>query len=274
MDGYLVSGIQQVGVGVRDLAAGLPLVPPASSAWTSPFSGRGGGGTDAALHGRRSPSRARRCWRSTCRAAAGWRSGSTAGARRWPRSSYRPAGGPGDLRARLKARDVRAGPRPLAGEGAWSCWGRSEPDPAGEPGFFVRDPFGNIFQVVAGDGWFARPARGLADRGGERRDDRRDSAGARPGAVPGHPGLRPAGVRPAGSVPRPGRTAGREAARAAGPAGPHRGRGGGPSANCWAPAAWSWCRPWSASREGSSPAASGGTWVSSTCASTCGAWRH
>jgi catechol 2,3-dioxygenase-like lactoylglutathione lyase family enzyme len=162
MDGYLVSGIQQVGVGVSDLEKAwrwyrrhLGLDIPVfrddgEAALMLPYTGgqpqarkavlavnlQGGGGLEV--------------WQYTKRA---------------PRAAEFTAQ-PGDLgifAPRLKARDVSAAYSRFRAEGL-ELLGPVEADPSGEPGFFVRDPFGNTFQVVAGDGWFQR--RGAPLTGG------------------------------------------------------------------------------------------------------------
>jgi catechol 2,3-dioxygenase-like lactoylglutathione lyase family enzyme len=50
--------------------------------------------------------------------------------------------------------------------GGGELLGPVQTDPAGEPEFFARDPYGNIFQVVAGDGWFARGRLNASATGG------------------------------------------------------------------------------------------------------------
>jgi catechol 2,3-dioxygenase-like lactoylglutathione lyase family enzyme len=164
MDGYLVSGIQQVGVGVRELEQAwrwyrrhLGLDIPVfrddgEAALMLPYTGglpqarkavlalnlQGGGGLEVWQYAKRAPLAAEFILE------------------------------PGDLgvfAARLKARDVRRAHARFQAEGL-ELLGPVEPDPVGEPGFFVRDPFGNIFQVVAGDGWFQRGRRGASPTGG------------------------------------------------------------------------------------------------------------
>jgi catechol 2,3-dioxygenase-like lactoylglutathione lyase family enzyme len=88
-------------------------------------------------------------------------------ARREPQAA-RFAAEPGDLgilAARIKARDVPAAHARFCAEGL-ELLGPVERDPAGEPGFFVRDRSGNTFHVVTGDGWFQRRPRGAPPTGG------------------------------------------------------------------------------------------------------------
>jgi catechol 2,3-dioxygenase-like lactoylglutathione lyase family enzyme len=67
--------------------------------------------------------------------------------------------------ARIKARDVQKAYDYLDGTGEAELLGGIEADPAGTAHFFVRDPFGLIFQVIEGDGWFSNtkhPTGGVA----------------------------------------------------------------------------------------------------------------
>ena len=60
----------------------------------------------------------------------------------------------GIFSARIKARDVQKAFTVLRAADA-EILGGITADPAGSPCFFVRDPFGLIFQVTEGDGWFS-----------------------------------------------------------------------------------------------------------------------
>jgi len=65
---------------------------------------------------------------------------------------------PGDLgifAARIKARDVHRAFDFLKKEQA-ELLGGVATDPVGEAHFYIRDPFGLIFQVVGGNGWFSK----------------------------------------------------------------------------------------------------------------------
>jgi catechol 2,3-dioxygenase-like lactoylglutathione lyase family enzyme len=164
MDGYLVSGMQQIGVGVRNLeqawrwyrrhlgldipvfrddgeaALMLPYTggPPQARKAVLAVNLQGGGGLEVWQYARREPQ------------AAGF--------------SVQP-GDLGIFAPRLKARDVSAAYARFRAEGL-ELTGPVEADPAGEPGFFVRDPFGNFLQVVTGEGWFRRGPRGAPPTGG------------------------------------------------------------------------------------------------------------
>ncbi len=62
-------------------------------------------------------------------------------------------GDTGILAARIKADDPEAVSKRLSDSGAELLGGLSQ-DPAGVGGFFVRDPWNNLFQVVESDEWF------------------------------------------------------------------------------------------------------------------------
>jgi catechol 2,3-dioxygenase-like lactoylglutathione lyase family enzyme len=156
MSGYLVSGIQQIGVGVRDLEEAwrwyrryLGLDIPVfrddgEAALMLPYTGGVPQARKAVL-------------------AVNLQGGS--GLEIWQYTKRRPLAAefiiePGDLgifAARLKARNVREAYARFRDQGL-ELLGPVEADPAGEPGFFVRDPAGSIFQVVTGQEWFRRGA--------------------------------------------------------------------------------------------------------------------
>jgi catechol 2,3-dioxygenase-like lactoylglutathione lyase family enzyme len=151
---YLVCGIQQVGAGVADMAEAfrwyrrhfgldIPIFEDeGEAALMLPYTGgqpqarravlavnlQGGGGLEIWQYSRRKP---------------------------LPPAFDVQLGDLGILGARLKARDVHAAHAWMRAKGV-EVLGPVQPDPAGEPAFFARDPFGLVFQVVPGDGWFAR----------------------------------------------------------------------------------------------------------------------
>jgi len=154
MDGYLIGGIQQIGAGVpdlvrafrwyrRNLGMDVPVFEDeGEAALMLPYTGgkpqsrkavlavnlQGGGGLEIWQYTERSP--------------------------RPPEFEVQP-GDLGIYCARIKARDPRQAHAVLAVGGA-EVLGPVLPDPSGEPSFFLRDPFGLIFQVVRGDDWFSR----------------------------------------------------------------------------------------------------------------------
>jgi catechol 2,3-dioxygenase-like lactoylglutathione lyase family enzyme len=155
-DDYLVSGIQQIGIGVASLDDSFRWyrrsfgvdVPVFDDAGEAPFMARYTGGT---VQSRRAV------------LAMNLQGGS--GFEIWQYTSRRPSpleggariGDAGILATRIKARDVRAAWRFLKElDGATVTEVVS--DPIGSLHFFVRDPWGNIFDVVEGQDWFAKGA--------------------------------------------------------------------------------------------------------------------
>jgi catechol 2,3-dioxygenase-like lactoylglutathione lyase family enzyme len=154
MSGYLVSGIQQIGVGVRDLEQAwrwyrrnlgldIPVFRDEGvAALMLPYTGgvpqarkavlavnlQGGGGLEIWQYAQRRPLAA---------------------------EFTVELGDLGIFAARCKARNVREAYARFRERGL-ELLGPVEPDPAGEPGFFLRDPSGSIFQVVTGKEWFRR----------------------------------------------------------------------------------------------------------------------
>jgi catechol 2,3-dioxygenase-like lactoylglutathione lyase family enzyme len=59
----------------------------------------------------------------------------------------------GIFAARIKCRDVQAACHTFRKRGL-AVVAAPQPDPAGQEHFFVQDPYGNFFQVVAGKSWF------------------------------------------------------------------------------------------------------------------------
>lgn len=61
----------------------------------------------------------------------------------------------GILCARMKSVDVRGSYEFMKSKGL-NVIGELSKDPAGNEHFFVRDPYGNLFEVVKGEGWFGK----------------------------------------------------------------------------------------------------------------------
>jgi catechol 2,3-dioxygenase-like lactoylglutathione lyase family enzyme len=164
MSDYLVSGIQQIGVGVRDLEQAwrwyrrhLGLDIPVfrddgEAALMLPYTGGQPQARRAVLALNLQGGGALEVWQYT---------------KRSPLAAQFPVelGDLGIFAARLKARDVREAYARFQRDGLEPL-GPVELDPAGEPGFFVRDPAGNLFQVTGADGWFQRARRGAPPTGG------------------------------------------------------------------------------------------------------------
>ena len=150
---YIISGIQQVGIGVPDVDSAWAWyrrhfgmdVPVFRDAADAPLMTRYTGG---AVHAR------------DALLALNLQGG--AGMEIWQFTSRKPSapsfevrlGDLGLLAARIKARDVAAAWRRFDNDGL-DLLGQPIRDPAGRPHCFVRDPGGLLFDIVAGDGWFA-----------------------------------------------------------------------------------------------------------------------
>ncbi|MEZ4701133.1 MAG: VOC family protein [Rhodothermales bacterium] len=66
----------------------------------------------------------------------------------------------GIFAARIKSRDVAASHRQFVQAGL-DVMSPVQPDPAGRPHFFLRDPYGNVFDIVGSDTWFTKNNRHL-----------------------------------------------------------------------------------------------------------------
>jgi catechol 2,3-dioxygenase-like lactoylglutathione lyase family enzyme len=149
-----MSGMQQLGLGVADMAASFRWYGQTLGIDIAAF--RDEGVADLMLRYTKGRPRKRRAV-----LAVSIQGG--AGLEIWQaldRSVACPHVRPGDLGicwGTLKARDVQAAWRRLSVEPGRVCGGLV-PDPGGEPSFFLRDPAGNLLRVVAGTGWFARGA--------------------------------------------------------------------------------------------------------------------
>jgi catechol 2,3-dioxygenase-like lactoylglutathione lyase family enzyme len=154
-----IRGIQQVGIGVGHMAAAWTWyrryfgmdIPVFQEAAEAPLMSAYTGGT---VHSRNAT------------LAINLQGGG--GMEIWQFTSRTPAGpaGPialgdyGIFAARVKARDVAAAHRHFTEAGLDVCMPVSR-DPAGRPHFFVRDPFGNTFDIVTSDSWFAAARRSV-----------------------------------------------------------------------------------------------------------------
>jgi len=152
--GYLISGIQQIGLGVVDLEEAFRWcrrcfgmdIPVFDDAGEAPFMTRYTGGT---VHSRRAV------------LAMNLQGGS--GFEIWQFTSRPPQppqrepeiGDLGILAARIKARDLGRAHRYLR-DSQVEVLTDVQPDPIGGRHFFLRDPWGRLFQVVEGEDWFAR----------------------------------------------------------------------------------------------------------------------
>lgn len=152
--GYLVCGIQQVGIGVADLEESFRWyrrsfgmdVPVFDDAGEAPFMTRYTGGS---VHSRRAL------------LATNLQGGS--GFEIWQYTSRSPSAPPSEARvgdlgilaARIKARDVGRAHAFLKSRNV-ELLSEVVPDPIGGRHFFARDPWGRLFDIVEGQDWFAR----------------------------------------------------------------------------------------------------------------------
>ncbi len=163
MDEYIISGIQQVGAGVPDLDGAFRwyrknfgtdirvFEDDSEAAFMLPYTGgkprprhailaanlQGGGGLEI--------------WQSKGRETV-------------PPDFEVQLGDLGIFSARIKARDVQNAFRHMKGQGA-EILGDIAADPSGSRHFFVKDPYGLIFQVIETNGWFSKgkhPTGGVA----------------------------------------------------------------------------------------------------------------
>ena len=154
MNEFIISGIQQIGAGIPDLDTAFRwyrkklgfdirvFEDEGEAALMLPYTGgkprarhailalnlQGGGGLEV--------------WQSKSRKTE-------------PPDFQVQLGDLGIFSTRIKARDVQAAFNHLKTEEAQLLGGIST-DPQGAAHFFVRDPFGLIFQVVEGNGWFTK----------------------------------------------------------------------------------------------------------------------
>jgi catechol 2,3-dioxygenase-like lactoylglutathione lyase family enzyme len=154
MRGYVISGIQQIGTGIPDLTAAFGwyrknfgfdirvFEDEGEAALMLPYTGgkprarhailalnlQGGGGLEV--------------WQSK-------------GRKTEPPDFQVQLGDLGIFSVRIKARDLQAALAYLRKQNV-ELLGDVDADPSGGTHFFVRDPFGLVFQVIEGNGWFSK----------------------------------------------------------------------------------------------------------------------
>lgn len=151
---YLISGIQQVGIGVPDVESAWTWyrrhfgmdVPVFREAAPAPLMTRYTGGTvqtrDAVLALNLQGGGGMEIWQFTSRTPQ-------------PPSFDVQLGDLGLFATRIKAHNVPATCAGLQAAGV-TLLGEIGQDPAGGPHCFVRDPLGLVFNVVEGTGWFSK----------------------------------------------------------------------------------------------------------------------
>jgi len=163
MPEYVIGGIQQIGVGVPDAAEGFRWARRLLGLDIRVFEDRG-------VADRMLPYTGGRPRERYALLAVSLQGGG--GLEIWQYTQRRPQGPAfevqvGDLGLlcpRIKARSGAQAFEHLRGAGA-VVLGPPEPGPSGEISFFIRDLFGNLYQVVEAEGWFSRgrlPTGGVA----------------------------------------------------------------------------------------------------------------
>jgi catechol 2,3-dioxygenase-like lactoylglutathione lyase family enzyme len=153
-DEVIISGIQQVGIGVPDVQAAFKWYRQRLEMDVPVFSDAG----EAALMVRYTGGQAER---RHAILAINLNGGS--GLEIWQFTSRTPVGPPspvvlGDLGInvlRIKSADLAATRQNLLDNGA-DVLTEITPDPAGNPHFLLRDPYANLIQVVPGESWYRR----------------------------------------------------------------------------------------------------------------------
>jgi len=151
--GYAISGIQQIGIGVTDLQEAFRWcrrsfgvdIPVFDDAGEARLMTRYTGGQ---VHSRRAVLAMSR------QGGSGFEIWQYASRTPLPLEPQARVGDLGILVARIKARDVHRARAFLAGRGA-DLLTEVVPDPIGAHHFYLRDPWGLIFEVVEGRDWFA-----------------------------------------------------------------------------------------------------------------------
>lgn len=155
-DPAIISGIQQVGIGVLDVQEAFRWYRRNLGLDVPIFDDQGEARLMACYNGGKVP-------RRHAILAANLHGGSAAeiwqhvGRAPLPPASPPRIGDLGILAARLKSRDLDRSHRWLAERGA-RILAPPAPGPAGKPHFFFNDPFGNLFEVSESEDWFTAPS--------------------------------------------------------------------------------------------------------------------
>jgi catechol 2,3-dioxygenase-like lactoylglutathione lyase family enzyme len=151
---YLISGIQQVGIGVPDVDTAwawyrkhfgmdVPVFREAADApLMTRYTGNAVQSRDALLALNLQGGGGMEVWQFTSRTPQ-------------PPSFYIHLGDLGLYAPRIKAHDVEAIHQRFQQAGL-KVLGEVDRDPAGKSHFYVRDPLGLVFDIVEGDAWFAK----------------------------------------------------------------------------------------------------------------------
>ena len=152
MNKPVISGIQQIGIGIPDVHAAfkwyrqnfgmdIPVFEEAAEAnLMLPYTGGKGHSRHAILALNMKGGGGFEIWQYTSRVPV-------------PVSFEIQLGDIGHFVTRMKSSDVKGSYEFLKSKGA-DLLGEVHNSPDGNPTFFVRDPWGNIFQIVPGNDWF------------------------------------------------------------------------------------------------------------------------
>lgn len=151
---YNISGIQQVGIGIpnvheafkwyrRNFGMDVKIFEEAAEAnLMLPYTGGKGHSRHAILAVNMKGGGGFEIWQYTSRTPQ-------------PPAFDIQIGDLGILCARMKSTDVRGSYEYMKSKGLHVI-GELSKDPAGSDHFFVRDPYGNLFEIVSGEGWFGK----------------------------------------------------------------------------------------------------------------------
>ena len=154
MDKVILSGIQQIGIGVTDVHAAFKWYRQHFGMDIPVFDDAGEAGLMVRYTGGM-PQVRRAILAINLQGGSGFEIWQFTDRTPQPPSFSPALGDIGIFLARVKSRDVEQTYRAFQYDGV-ELLGEVNESPAGERHFFLRDPFGNIFQVVESDEWFAR----------------------------------------------------------------------------------------------------------------------
>ena len=154
MKEYIVSGIQQIGAGIPDLSGAFRWYRNKLGFEIRVFEDDGEAALMLTYTGGK-PRARHAVLALNLQGGGGLEVWQSKGRKTEPPGFRVQLGDLGIFLTRIKARDVRAAFTYLREEEVQLLGGVAS-DPSGASHFFVKDPFGLIFQVIEGNGWFAK----------------------------------------------------------------------------------------------------------------------
>ena len=154
MDKVILSGIQQIGIGVSDIHTAFKWYRHNFGMDVPVFDDAGEAGLMSCYTGGK-PQVRRAILAINLHGGSGFEIWQFTGRTPQPPSFSPVLGDLGIFLARVKSRNIEKTYRDFQAGGVELLNGITG-NPAGERYFFLRDPFGNLFQVVESDEWFAR----------------------------------------------------------------------------------------------------------------------